>query len=74
MIISGAPNCGITYDCHYDNRNSFIMQATDGSMGSQFLLSEKSLKMLIIQEVLKLVKNKYKLGMSRICKKMVHVK
>ncbi len=28
MIISDAPNCGITYDDHYDNRNSFIIQAT----------------------------------------------
>jgi hypothetical protein len=26
-IVSEAPNCGITYDCHYDDRNSFIMQA-----------------------------------------------
>ncbi len=23
-----APNCGITYDRHYDDRNSFIIQAT----------------------------------------------
>jgi len=29
MIVSDAPNCGITYDHHYDNRNSFIIQATD---------------------------------------------
>jgi len=28
MIVSGAPNCGITYDHHYDNRNSFIIQGT----------------------------------------------
>ncbi len=28
MIVSDAPNCGITYDCHYDDRNSFIIQAT----------------------------------------------
>ncbi len=27
-IISDAPNCGITYNCHYDDRNSFIIQAT----------------------------------------------
>jgi hypothetical protein len=28
MIVSDAPNCGVTYDCHYDNHNSFIIQAT----------------------------------------------
>ncbi len=28
MIISDAPNCGVTYDCHYDDRNSLIIQAT----------------------------------------------
>jgi hypothetical protein len=28
-IVSDAPNCGITYDRHYDDRNSFIIQATD---------------------------------------------
>ncbi len=27
-IVSDAPNCGVTYDCHYDDRNSFIIQAT----------------------------------------------
>ncbi len=27
-IVSDAPNCGIAYDRHYDNRNSFIIQAT----------------------------------------------
>jgi len=31
MIVSDAPNCGVTYDRHYDNRNSFIIQATGGS-------------------------------------------
>jgi len=28
MIVSDAPNCGVTYDWHYDDRNSFIIQAT----------------------------------------------
>jgi len=28
MIVSDAPYCGITYDRHYDNCNSFIIQAT----------------------------------------------
>jgi hypothetical protein len=28
MIVSDAPNCGITYDRHYDDRNSFIIEAT----------------------------------------------
>ncbi len=28
-IISDAPNCSVTYDRHYDDRNSFIIQATD---------------------------------------------
>jgi hypothetical protein len=27
-IVSDAPNCGVTYDRHYDDRNSFIIQAT----------------------------------------------
>ncbi len=25
---SDAPNCSVTYDRHYDDRNSFIIQAT----------------------------------------------
>jgi hypothetical protein len=28
-IVSDAPNCGVNYDHHYDDRNSFIIQATD---------------------------------------------
>ncbi len=28
-IVSDAPNCGITYNRHYDDRNSFIIQATE---------------------------------------------
>jgi hypothetical protein len=28
MIVSDASNCGITYDHHYDNHNSFLIQAT----------------------------------------------
>jgi len=28
MIVSDAPNCGVTYNRHYDNHNSFIIQAT----------------------------------------------
>ncbi len=28
MIVSDALNYGVTYDCHYDDRNSFIKQAT----------------------------------------------
>ncbi len=27
-IVSDAPNCGVTYNCHYADRNSFIIQAT----------------------------------------------
>jgi hypothetical protein len=27
-IVSDAPNCGITYDRHYGDRNSFIIHAT----------------------------------------------
>jgi hypothetical protein len=29
MIVSDTPNCGITYNRHYDDRNSFIIQATE---------------------------------------------
>jgi CTP:phosphocholine cytidylyltransferase-like protein len=29
MTVSDAPNCGITYNHHYDNRNSFIIRATE---------------------------------------------
>ncbi len=36
MITSDAPNCGITYERHYDNRNSFIIQATGEFTGSKF--------------------------------------
>jgi hypothetical protein len=28
VTVSDAPNCSITYDRHYDVRNSFIIQAT----------------------------------------------
>jgi hypothetical protein len=28
MIVSDAQNCGITYDHHYNDPNSFIIQAT----------------------------------------------
>jgi hypothetical protein len=28
MIKSDAPNCGVTYDRLYDDRNNFIIQAT----------------------------------------------
>ncbi len=28
MTVSDAPNCSIPYDCHYDDHNSFIIQAT----------------------------------------------
>ncbi len=28
-IVSDAPNCGVTYDRCYDDRNSFIIQVTD---------------------------------------------
>ncbi len=27
-IVSDAPNCGVAYDCHYEDCNSFIIQAT----------------------------------------------
>jgi hypothetical protein len=30
-IVSDAPNCGVTYYRHYDDRNSFIIQATECS-------------------------------------------
>ncbi len=29
MTVSDAPNCSVTYDRHNDDRNSFIIQATD---------------------------------------------
>ncbi len=35
MTISDAPNCSDTYDRHYDNRNSFIIQA-NGQRSSLF--------------------------------------
>jgi hypothetical protein len=36
MIISDTPNCGITYNRHYDDRNSFIIQATGESVFEKF--------------------------------------
>jgi ribosomal protein L16 Arg81 hydroxylase len=32
MTISDAPSCSVTYDRHYDDRNSFIIQATGSAM------------------------------------------
>ncbi len=44
MIMSDAPSCGVTYDCHSDDssgvtydRNMFIVQATDYLHRSQML-------------------------------------
>ncbi len=31
MTVSDAPNCSVTYDHHHDDRNSFIIQATESS-------------------------------------------
>ncbi len=31
-VKSDAPNCSITYDRNYDDRNSFIIQATGASL------------------------------------------
>ncbi len=31
MTVSDAPNCSVTYDHHYDDCNSFIIQATESS-------------------------------------------
>ncbi len=31
MIVSDAPNCGVTYDRHNDDHNSFKIQATGSS-------------------------------------------
>jgi hypothetical protein len=40
---SDAPNCGVTYDCHYDDRNSFIIQAT--GFPTIYLLLEERIKL-----------------------------
>ncbi len=37
MIVSDAPNCGVTYNRHYDDRNSVIIQATGQNLGTEFL-------------------------------------
>ncbi len=47
MTVSDAPNCSITYDRHYDNRNSFITQATGvvfAKLLANFLQSAITLK------------------------------
>jgi hypothetical protein len=44
MIVSDAPNCGITYDCHYDDRNNFTIQAKD----RQSILIKKSTSTFIL--------------------------
>jgi hypothetical protein len=31
MTVSDAPNCSVTYNHHYDDHNSFIIQATGDS-------------------------------------------
>jgi hypothetical protein len=43
MIVSDAPNGGITYDRHYDNRNSFIIQASGQNLGAEFLTFQRLL-------------------------------
>jgi hypothetical protein len=45
MIVSDAPNCGVTYDRHYDNHNSFIIQARgncDVCAGQKILFINKT--------------------------------
>ncbi len=42
-IISGVPNCGVTHNRHYDDRNSFIIQATAYSDDSPTVTRRKSL-------------------------------
>jgi hypothetical protein len=44
MIISDAPNCGINYDHHYDDRNSFIIQAIARSDIPKFTLKDLKLE------------------------------
>jgi len=41
-IISDAPNCGITCDHHYDDRNSFIIQATGEIFQASMMLDSKA--------------------------------
>jgi hypothetical protein len=38
-IVSDAPNCSVTYDHHYDDRNRFIIQATTDMFNSQVAAS-----------------------------------
>ncbi len=42
-IVSDAPNCGITYDCHNDICNSFIIQATGVNLLTPFMQAWLSL-------------------------------
>ncbi len=54
MIVSDTPNCGVTYDCHYDDHNSFIIQATDCSRHislQKTLQQELVLVILLLQEL-----------------------
>ncbi len=34
-IVSDAPNCGVTYDRHYDDHNSCIIQATGAHLSKR---------------------------------------
>jgi ribosomal protein L16 Arg81 hydroxylase len=43
---SDAPNCSVTYDRHYDDRNSFIIQATGQTLHRRAHLQPKNLTML----------------------------
>jgi hypothetical protein len=45
-IVSDTPNCGITYDRHYDDHNSFTIQATGGSTCS----SEKLVRFVFAKQ------------------------
>jgi hypothetical protein len=46
MIVSDAPNCSVTYDSHYDDRNSFIIQAT-GANAKKILVCLNYLTLLV---------------------------
>ena len=55
-IVSDAPNCGVTYDCQSDDRNSFIIQATGLVFKNVLPTSKKKFQLL--------AKVSYELGTS----------
>jgi hypothetical protein len=62
MIVSDAPNCGVTYDRHNDDHNSFITQATDSLLEPQSPLLQETAQTFTDNAIIYVSSNRKHLG------------